>query len=103
VLKTQICVTRPQCVKTFGFGTHPEMGPKVLLGVGQIFSDWFQHLKTRLNCMSLQTDDKGYMIESECMLLLISRLFNDDVLTINIVYRPKGSMVKNGVWESIWK
>jgi hypothetical protein len=76
------------------------MGPKVLLGVRQIFSDWFEHLKTRLNFISLQTDEKGYVIESEYMLLLISRLFNDDVLTINIVYRPKGGMVKNGVWES---
>ena len=66
------------------------MGPKVLLGIGQIFSDWFEHFKTRLDCMSPQTDEKGYIIEREYMLLLIPRLFNDDVLTINIVYLPKG-------------
>jgi hypothetical protein len=43
------------------------------------------------------------LIESEYMLLLITRLFNDDVLTINIVYLPKAGMVTNGVWEKIWK
>jgi hypothetical protein len=73
---------------------------KVLLGVGQIFSYWFEHLKSRLDCISLQTDEKGYTIESQYMLLLIPRLFNDDVLTINIVYLPKGGMVTNDVWES---
>ena len=35
------------------------------------------------------------------MLLLIPRLFKDDVLNTNIVYRPKGGMVTNRVWESI--
>ena len=41
------------------------------------------------------------MIESEYMLLLIPRSFIDYVLTINIVYLPKGGMVTNGVWIRI--
>ena len=36
-------------------------------------------------------------------MLPIPRLFKDIVLTINIVYRPEGGTVTNGVWESIWK
>jgi len=77
-------------LKTFGFWAQNEISPKVLFGVGQIFSDWFEHLKTSLDCISLQTDEKDYITESEYMLLLIPRLFYDDVLTIDIVYCPKG-------------
>jgi hypothetical protein len=47
--------------KTFGFGTQPAMGPKVFLGAGQIFSDWFEHLETRLDCISLKTDENDYI------------------------------------------